>query len=217
ASAATANRVYEHSTTGRYPEKMTYAKMSFFSWIRKFPHGTCRNQDQPHIPKEKSYFGPMKKITDNLLFRVIVAIVLGIILGNVLPESIGRIVATFNGLFDQLLKFLIPLIILGLIMPALAKLGNTAGKLLLLTVVIAYGSTLFAGFSSYLASISIFPSLLSGQEAAAVDDGAIALTPYFSIEIPPMLDVMSALVLAFLVGIGLAQLNKSTLADAAED
>lgn len=159
----------------------------------------------------------MKKITDNLLFRVIVAIVLGISLGNVLPESIGRIFATFNGLFDQLLKFLIPLIILGLIMPAIAKLGNTAGKLLLLTVVIAYGSTLFAGFFSYLASISIFPSLLSGQESAPVDEGAIALTPYFSIEIPPMLDVMSALVLAFLVGIGLTRLNKSTLADAAED
>lgn len=159
----------------------------------------------------------MKKITDNLLFRVILAITLGIALGNVLPENISRIFATFNGLFDQLLKFLIPLIIVGLIVPAITKLGDTAGKLLLWTVAIAYGSTLFAGFSSYFASLAIFPSLLSGQVSAPVDEGATALVSYFSIEIPPLLDVMSALALAFLVGIGLARLQKSTLADAAED
>lgn len=159
----------------------------------------------------------MKKITSNLLFRVIVAIALGIGLGQFLPESIGRIFATFNGLFDQLLKFLIPLIIVGLIVPAIAKLGNTAGKLLLYTVAIAYGSTLFAGFSSYFASIAVFPSLLDSQTAASIDESSKALAPYFQLEIPPLFDVMSALVLAFLLGIGLARLEKSTLAATADD
>lgn len=159
----------------------------------------------------------MKKITSNLLFRVIVAIALGIGLGQFLPENIGRIFATFNGLFDQLLKFLIPLIIVGLIVPAIAKLGNIAGKLLLYTVAIAYSSTLFAGFSSYFASMAIFPSLLDSQAAASVDEGSKVLAPYFQLEIPPLFDVMSALVLAFLIGIGLARLEKSTLADAADD
>lgn len=159
----------------------------------------------------------MKRITSNLLFRVIVAIALGIVLGQFLPESISRIFATFNGLFDQILKFVIPLIIVGLIVPAIAKLGDTAGRLLLYTVAIAYGSTLFAGFSSYFASMTIFPGLLDTQSAADIQESSKVLTPYFQLQIPPLFDVMSALVLAFLVGIGLARINKSTLSAAADD
>lgn len=159
----------------------------------------------------------MKRITSNLLFRVIVAIALGIGLGQFLPESISRIFATFNGLFDQILKFVIPLIIVGLIVPAIAKLGDTAGRLLLYTVAIAYGSTLFAGFSSYFASMTIFPGLLVTQSAADIQESSKVLTPYFQLQIPPLFDVMSALVLAFLVGIGLARINKSTLSAAADD
>lgn len=159
----------------------------------------------------------MKKITSNLLFKVVVAITLGILLGTVLPESIGRIFATFNGLFDQLLKFLIPLIIVGLIIPAIAKLGNTAGKMLLVTVVIAYGSTLFAGFSTYFASLAIFPSLIDTQSVANVATEAAGLKPYFSIEIPPFFDVMSALVFSFLIGIGLSRLHNSKLAEVMYD
>lgn len=159
----------------------------------------------------------MKRITSSLLFRVIVAIALGIVLGQFLPESISRIFATFNGLFDQILKFVIPLIIVGLIVPAIAKLGDTAGRLLLYTVAIAYGSTLFAGFSSYFASMTIFPGLLDTQSAADIQESSKVLTPYFQLQIPPLFDVMSALVLAFLVGIGLARINKSTLSTAADD
>lgn len=159
----------------------------------------------------------MKRITSNLLFRVIVAIALGIGLGQFLPESISRIFATFNGLFDQILKFVIPLIIVGLIVPAIAKLGDTAGRLLLYTVAIAYGSTLFAGFSSYFASMTIFPGLLDTQSAADIQESSKVLTPYFQLQIPPLFDVMSALVFAFLVGIGLARINKSTLSAAADD
>ena len=159
----------------------------------------------------------MKKITSNLLFRVVVAIILGILIGKVIPESLGRVFATFNALFDQLLKFLIPLIIVSLIIPAIAKLGQTAGKLLLFTVLVAYGSTLFAGFSSYFTSLAIFPALIDGQHAILVDETARVLSPYFTLAIPPLLDVMSALVLAFLVGIGLTRLENSTLGKVAVD
>ncbi|MDR2283128.1 MAG: dicarboxylate/amino acid:cation symporter [Sphingobacterium sp.] len=159
----------------------------------------------------------MKQITNNLLFRVIVAIALGIGIGYIIPESIGRIFATFNSLFDQLLKFLIPLIIVGLIIPAIAKLGKTAGNLLLITVGIAYGSTLFAGFSSYFGSMALFPSLIEGQAAATIEESSKALAPYFTLSFPPIFDVMSALVFAFLIGIGLARLENSTLEKAAID
>lgn len=159
----------------------------------------------------------MKKITNNLLFRVVVAIVLGMVLGLVVPTWVGRIFATFNALFDELLKFIIPLIIVGLIVPAIAKLGQSAGRLLLYTVLLAYGSTLTAGFSSYFTSIAIFPTLLENQMAAPVGENAEGLSPYFSIEFPPFFDVMPALVFAFLIGIGLARIQQTALLQVAED
>lgn len=154
----------------------------------------------------------MKKITENLLFKVIIAIISGILLGLYLPESLGRILTTYNFLFDQFLKFLIPLIIVGLIIPSIAQLGKTAGKLLLTTVLIAYGSTLFAGLFSYTVSMSIFPSLLRNQiNTDLITETTKTLSPYFTIEFPPLFDVMSALVLAFCIGIGLSKLENSAL------
>ena len=155
----------------------------------------------------------MKSLFSNLLFKVFIAIVLGIVFGLYLPESINRIFATFNAFFGQFLNFAIPLIILGLIMPAISDLGKGAGKLLLITAAIAYGSTLFAGFMSYFTSATIFPSLLSSHinEAAEITEGGKDLVPYFSITIPAVIDVMSALVLAFVIGLGLSYQETSTL------
>lgn len=160
----------------------------------------------------------MKKLTGNLLFKVLVAIALGIVLGLYLPEWIGRIFATFNFIFDQLLKFLIPLIIVGLIIPSISHLGKDAGKLLLATVAIAYGSTLFAGLSSYLVSMGIFPAILEGQiQNMEIQENARKLEPYFTVEFEPFFGVLSGLVFAFLVGIGLSKLENSTLQKVAID
>lgn len=155
----------------------------------------------------------MKQLFSNLLFKVFIAIVLGIVFGLYLPESINRIFATFNAFFGQFLNFAIPLIILGLIMPAISDLGEGAGRLLLITAAIAYGSTLFSGFMSYFTSSTIFPSLLASHvnETAEVTDGGKDLVPYFSITIPAVIDVMSALVLAFVIGLGLSYQENSTL------
>ncbi|WP_296704380.1 dicarboxylate/amino acid:cation symporter [Algoriphagus sp.] len=155
----------------------------------------------------------MKQLFSNLLFKVFVAIVLGIVFGLFLPESINRIFATFNSFFGQFLNFAIPLIILGLIMPSISDLGKGAGKLLLITAAIAYGSTLFSGFMSYFTSSTIFPSLLSSyvNEATEITETGKDLEPYFSITIPAVIDVMSALVLAFVIGLGLSYQENSTL------
>jgi len=64
----------------------------------------------------------MNTLRNNLLLQVIIAITLGIVIGNFIPESIGRIFLTFNDLFSELLNFLIPLIIVGLIVPSIGKL-----------------------------------------------------------------------------------------------
>lgn len=154
----------------------------------------------------------MRALRNNLLVKVIIAIILGIVLGNILPNFLLRIVATFHNLFSELLAFLIPLIILGLIVPSIAKLGSTAGKLLLTTLGIAYTSTLFSGFSTYFISMSIFPKILSNQTSrfANIDETA-GLEPYFSLDFPPLFDVMPALVLAFLLGMALSKIPNTTL------
>ena len=160
----------------------------------------------------------MHKLKDNLLVKVILAIVLGISLGGIIPEAIGRIFMTFNDFFSELLNFLIPLIIVGLIVPSIGRLGQTAGKLLLATVLIAYGSTIFSGLLGYSVSMSVFPSLLEHQTGQInLAEKAKEFTPYFSIEFPPLFDVMPALVFSFLFGIGLSRLKDSTFGKFADD
>ena len=159
----------------------------------------------------------MKKIKIGLLGKIIIAIMLGIAAGLVSPEWIVRIFLTFNGIFSQFLGFAIPLIILGLVTTAIADIGNGAGKMLLLTVTIAYGSTVLAGVISYLTGASLFPSMINSSATLEGIGSAKELAPYFSVSIPPLMNVMTALVLAFVLGLGLASLKTDTLKNAAHD
>ena len=145
----------------------------------------------------------MKKIKFGLLPRIAVAIILGIAIGGFVPAEIVRGVNTFTSVFDQFIKFMVPLIIVGLVAPAIAETGHGAGKMLLCTVSIAYASTLFAGFLGYFVSVEAFPSLVSADAAKAVEEAAKTFAPYVTIKIPPMLDVMSALVVSFIMGLGM--------------
>lgn len=151
----------------------------------------------------------MKKI--GLLPRILIAIVLGVLLGNVLPEAWVRIFVTFNGLFSQFLSFLIPLIIIGLVAPAIADIGRAAGRLLLLTVVLAYADTIVAGLLAFATGTMLFPMLIDSDASMAVEKTAVALQPYFQLQIPAILDVMAALVSSFVIGIGIAYTDSPTL------
>ena len=154
----------------------------------------------------------MKKLKKlPLLARIIIAIALGIGFGLVLPLPAVRVFATFNSIFSHFLQFLIPLIIIGLITPAISDIGKSAGKLLLLTTIIAYGDTVFSGYLSYFTSSNVFPLLINhGQTVEKVAE-VKALEPFFTINIPPLVDVMSALVTAFTIGLGIAFFGSKTL------
>ena len=150
----------------------------------------------------------MKKL--GLLPRIVIAIVMGVLIGNVLPEAWVRIFVTFNALFSQFLGFLIPLIIIGLVTPAIADIGRSAGRLLLLTVGLAYADTIIAGLLAFGTGTMFFPTLIDTQVSMAVEKTE-ALQPYFELQIPAILDVMAALVSAFVVGIGIAYTDSPTL------
>ena len=146
----------------------------------------------------------MKLSKIGLLPRIIIAILLGALCGMFFPEWAVRCFVTFNSVFSHFLSFLIPLIIVGLVTPAIADIGKGAGKLLLITALIAYGDTVFSGYLSYFVSTGIFPSLIDRSQAAQAVATADELQPFFTIEIPPLLDVMSALISAFVMGLGIS-------------
>lgn len=153
----------------------------------------------------------MKKGKIPLLVRVLIAIVLGITLGNVLPLAAVRLFVTFNSIFSQFLSFLIPLIIVGLVTPAIADIGKGAGKLLLLTALIAYGDTVLSGLFSYGTSATVFPHLINPNSMEQLINADTQIEPFFTIAIPPLMDVMSALVLSFALGLGIAHFGSSGL------
>ena len=158
----------------------------------------------------------MKKIKIGLLPRIIIAIILGIAIGTIFPAPLVRIFVTFNGIFSEFLNFSIPLIILGLVTIAIADIGKGAGKMLLVTALIAYGATLFSGFLSYFTGMAVFPSLIEVGAPLEEVSEAHGILPYFSVSIPPLMNVMTALILAFTLGLGLAALNSDSLKNVQE-
>ncbi len=149
----------------------------------------------------------MKRFKIGLVGRIIAAMILGFLLGDVLPLKATRVFVTFNALFGQFLGFIIPLLIVGLVAPAIADIGKKAGRMLLATTLLAYIATLVSGFASYFTSISIFPELIEAGTLATSLFQENNATPYFSIDIPPLMGVMTALVLAFILGLGMANVQ----------
>ena len=155
----------------------------------------------------------------SLLAKVVIAIAAGILFGQFLPDGIARVFVTFNSLFGNFLSFAVPLIIVGLVTPAIGDLGKGAGRLLALTALLAYGSTLFSGFFTYFTSAAIFPELLpvNTQLTAIENPGEFMLQPYFTVAMPPLMDVVSALLFSFIVGLGLSYIEGRVLHDAFAD
>lgn len=145
----------------------------------------------------------MKKIKLGLFPKVVISIVIGALLGLVLPDVVIRIFKTFNVLFAQLLKFIVPLLVLGLVTPSIANLGRGAGKMLLTVMVIAYCSTVFASLFSYGISSNILPMYLSPGELSSEAVSEKEFLPYIDLKIPPICDVMTAIVLSFVIGVGI--------------
>ena len=159
----------------------------------------------------------MKLPRISLLGKIVIAIALGILCGLWFPQWLSRIFATFNGLFGNFLSFIVPLLILGLIVPGIANVGKGAGRLLAITALLAYAFTLFSGFFAWGTCEAIYPSLLRGTTLSDVGDAGSSFAPYFTIDMPPILSVMSALVAAFVIGIGLTVIEGTTLKKAFDD
>jgi len=144
----------------------------------------------------------MKRL--GLLPRIAIAIVLGILVGYVAPQWFGEMCATFNAIYSQFLGFMIPMIIVGFVVPAIADIGGRAGRLLIITALLAYGFTIMSGLISYLTGAALFPGLIAGETALSSGEEVSKLTPWFTVEMPPLMGVTTSLVLSFVLGLGIA-------------
>ena len=153
----------------------------------------------------------MKKL--GLLPRLIVGLIAGIIVGKIGFIPLLRIMLTFNGLFGNFLQFVIPLIILGFVAPGIGDLGKKAGKLLAVTTVLAYGSTIVSGSLAFFTNSILLRKILPAGAALAEGSHPEAglLSGYLTVDMPPIMGVMTALLMAFVIGIGIAVVEGTTL------
>lgn len=150
----------------------------------------------------------MKKLFNNLPFRLLLGIIIGVILGQVFPESVMKVVVTLQYIMGQLITFCVPLIIIGFIAPSITKLGKNASRLLGVAIVIAYVSSVCAALMSAGAGYALIPHLSIDTEVAGLRTlpGVV-----FELNIPQIMSVMSALVLSVLVGLAATWTNSSKL------
>lgn len=159
----------------------------------------------------------MKLKDMGLLPRIIAAMALGVGAGYILPIWAARIFVTFNSLFSAFLGFLIPLLIVGFVAPAIAELGRQAGKMLGVTALIAYAMTFGVGVLAYYTATFSFPLLIDAQNYVQSSAQSVTLSPFFTVSIEPMFTVMTALVLAFVLGLGTSRLEGTALKRGLDD
>lgn len=149
-----------------------------------------------------------------LVPRLIIAIIIGIILGSYAPVPLNRLVVTLASIFSSFLKFIIPLMILAFVTMGIADLSQGAGKLLATTAGISYGSTLFAGTCAFFVALNLFPHFITADLLSNIGDPeAGMLQPFFGIPMPPLLDVISAVVLSFVLGLCISSMRGKEITD----
>lgn len=146
----------------------------------------------------------MKRFKFPIIAHVLFAMLMGVVTGLFMPSWFVRIFVTFNAFFGQFIGFLVPLIILALVTAAIANTEQNAGRMLTSTLIIVFASTILSGLFSYGVGQEVLPLVIQqdNEIALAPQEGGV-FAPYFFIQLPPALDVMSALVLALMLGLGI--------------
>lgn len=153
---------------------------------------------------------PKKKL--GLVTRLLIGIALGLALGTVLPEGVIRALVTVANIFASYLNFIIPLMIVSFVATGIGHLtSGGAGRLLGVTVLVAYCSTLLAGSFAYTVDSALFPRFITSDIIENFQESTSAsVDPYIEFVLTPPFDVTCAIVLAFIFGIGIVALRNSS-------
>lgn len=150
----------------------------------------------------------MKKIFSSLPFRLLLGVAAGIVVGLVANEAVMNVVVTLKFVLGEFINFCVPLIVIGFIAPSITKLGNNASRMLGVALVIAYVSSIGAAFMSTGAGYALIPHLNIASQVEGLKELPEVI---FQLEIPQIMEVMSALVLSVLIGLAATWTKAKTI------
>lgn len=139
---------------------------------------------------------------DYFLIKLFIGIALGIIIGIYSNEGIINVIQSIKYILNQVISFMVPLIVLGFIAPAITKMGDKASKMLGVILIIAYASSVCAAFFSTIAGYTIIPNLNIPSNV----EGLRKLPEIiFKLDISPVFSVITALFLAICGGVAVVK------------
>lgn len=150
----------------------------------------------------------MAKFMKSLPAKLLLGIIVGIIVGLIVPESVMTVIVPIKNIMGQLINFIVPLIVIGFIAPSITKLGSSASRMLGVALVIAYASSVLAALLSMTAGYVLIPIMNNATEAAALKE---LPADVFSLQIPQIMPVMSALVFSVLIGLAAVWTKAKTI------
>lgn len=150
-----------------------------------------------------------------LFIQIVLAIILGILIGQFTPYIVVEIFIALNILIGKFLAFSVPLIIIGFVVKGISSLGKSSGKMLALTTILSYVFMISASIISYIVAVKFFPMILNNDQSLLSDSVSLTtgnfISQISSIQINPIMDVVPALILSFIIGIGISATNSVTI------
>ncbi len=151
-----------------------------------------------------------------LIPKLLLGLVLGIVVGMYAPLWLTSITETGRVFLGNLIKFFIPFIIFSFIAASIAQLKDSAGKLLSFTVGLSYVDTIIGCTMAAVTSYILIPGFVNGKTFSETTAATIG-EPIVEIAFPPLMDIMSALVLAIVIGLAASWGKSKLIATAVEE
>ncbi|MDM1353803.1 cation:dicarboxylate symporter family transporter [Myroides marinus] len=142
----------------------------------------------------------MKQLFNNTIVKLLLGVIVGLIIGPYLTDSLLQIILSTRHILGQIILFLVPLIILGFVVSSIAKLDKGQTSIIGFSIIIAYISSIGAGFFSSTLGFNIIPHLQIENNVESLKELPEML---FKLDIPPVFGVMTSLTLALMIGIGI--------------
>lgn len=155
----------------------------------------------------------MKKFFTSTIVQLLAGVIAGILLGTVANEQAMYVVVSVKHILGQLIFFMVPLIILGFVAPSIARLKNNVGGMLGIALLLAYTSSVAGGLFATFVGYEAIPFLHVDTAGSTLKEIPAML---FQLDIPPVMSVISALVLALMLGISAVWIRSSVVQDLLE-
>ncbi|MDR1501132.1 MAG: dicarboxylate/amino acid:cation symporter [Prevotella sp.] len=142
----------------------------------------------------------MLKIISNTTFRLLLSVIIGILIGMFANETVISVILPIKHVLGQIIFFLIPLLIFGFITPSITKLKRNASKLLSVSLILAYASCIGSATLAAVVGYKFIPLFDIVPATESLKDIPEMI---FRLDIPPLMSVLSALVLSFMLGLSI--------------